>query len=148
MGMKASQLAGLITPRLVDRVTLRLPWPPSVNDYWGKKIMRKKSGAQFIMVFVARAGQQFLEKAAAMIIEQRSPRVEGRIAVMIHVFPPTRAARDLDNLGKAALDALKSCKVIEDDSYIDLLRFRRRAVRPGGELVVSIRRIDPQGELF
>ena len=147
VGMKASQVAHAIPSDVVDRVTLVLPWPPSVNHYWMSRVGGPRN-KPIVMRYIGPKGTEFRERSAAAIIAQGSPRIEGRLAVMIAVHAPTLAKRDLDNLGKAALDALTACGVIEDDSYIDLLRFRRRAVRPGGELVVRIRRIDPQGEMF
>lgn len=141
-----------IARTVCDRCTLVLPWPPSVNHYWSQKIIvpDPRSGKKpFVNVYIAEGGKAFRKNAEAAIVTQGNPKIAGRLAVRIAVHAPTKRARDLDNLGKAALDALKNAGVIEDDANIDLLTFRRRAVKPGGELVVRIRKYgENYGELF
>ncbi len=128
---------------------LVLPWPPSVNHYWKARIAGSKM-KPFIQHYIGEQGRAFRENALAAIMSQGSPHVSGRVAVRIEVHGPDRRARDLDNLGKAALDALAHAGVIENDSKIDALAYRRRAVKPNGELVVRIRRfgVNYAGELF
>ncbi len=57
-------------------------------------------------------------------LEERAHR-QLRLGAIL-VYPPDRRARDLDNLGKALLDALTKAGVYGDDSQIDHLTFARR----------------------
>lgn len=141
--MKASHVAAMIPPNLVDRVTLVLPWPPSMNRYWRSITIKGQA-----RVVLSADGREYRESVIGAVVAQRSPRVTGRVAVRVAAWVPDRRPRDLDNMFKAILDSLTHAGVIEDDSFIDTLAIRRRTVKPGGEVVVRIRRIDPQGELF
>lgn len=63
---------------------------------------------------------------------------EQRLRVDVLVYPPDRRKRDLDNLGKALLDALTKARVWADDSQIDVLTFSRKTIHRGGVVVVRI----------
>ena len=99
-----------------------LPWPPSVNKYWrmGRGRMHKSEAGK---AYAAEAGF----KARAMF--KRKP-FTGRLRVEIFAFPPDKRARDIDNLLKAPLDALKGI-CFDDDSQIDELMIMRDSGRLG-----------------
>lgn len=105
-----------------------LPWPPSVNHYWFSKGARRFIGAK---------GKAF-RSDVHLICLGKTYRFNGRLAIHIEARPPDRRARDLDNIGKAPLDALQHAGVYESDSQIDDLRIVRGPVCEGGELVVTI----------
>lgn len=91
-------------------VEINLPWPPSVNQYYrtfrGRMIL-SKSG---------RAYQSDVESLIA------GKTITGPVSVEIQAFRPDKRRRDLDNVLKAALDALTHIKIWEDDSQISDLR--------------------------
>jgi crossover junction endodeoxyribonuclease RusA len=64
-------------------------------------------------------------------------RVEGNLKVTIEAWRPDKRRRDLDNLFKAALDALAHAGVYDDDSQIVDLRIYW-APTIGGMLKVKI----------
>ena len=71
------------------------------------------------------------------------PKMEaGRLGIFIKAYPPDHRARDLDNLLKAPLDALKHAGVISDDSLIDQLFIVRCQVIKSGRLDITINLID------
>ena len=112
---------------------LLLPYPPSINHYYG----RKRGGN----LFVQQAGVVFrmaTAVAARKICPQgmKSPRMTGRIKVRIDLFPPDRRRRDLDNVLKCLLDALMYAGCYEDDSQIDDLRVVRCGVVKDGAVSV------------
>ncbi|NBW18494.1 MAG: RusA family crossover junction endodeoxyribonuclease [Caulobacteraceae bacterium] len=78
----------------MQHIQLLLPWPPSVNHYWGQSGKSR---------FISKRGQQF----RASVIESCKGVIalEGRLAVHITLFPPDRRKRDVDNILKALLDA-------------------------------------------
>ncbi len=110
-------------------LTVTLPYPPSVDHYYG----HTRTGR----VYVKPAGVSYKQIVKALWHAQGKPRVPGRLAVLALVYPPDRRVRDLDNLGKALLDALKA-GFIRDDGDIDDLRYTRCEVRKGGLVVVTI----------
>ncbi len=97
--------------------TYRLPFPPSVNHYY-----RSTSHG----VLISKAGRQY-RKDVAKLPRPLKP-LEGRLAMLVEIYPPDRARRDVDNLGKAILDACQHAGWYHDDGQIDDLRFVRRDV--------------------
>lgn len=131
-------------------LTISLPWPPSMNTYW-RSIMKGPLAGR---VLLSEKGREYRQQVAAAVLEQRVPvqLLTGKLAVWIHVLPPDRRARDLDNLLKGVLDGLHHAGVIRDDCDIDDLRVTRFAIRTGGELQIRISEMPGKatvsGELF
>lgn len=105
-------------------VTIRLPWPPSVNHYYG----RSKNGH----VYLKEAGRLYRRKAATEFARLGWPRLEGKVRVHLVLSPPDQRKRDIDNIRKAVYDALSDRKghwgIIADDADI---------VADGAEFAVS-----------
>lgn len=105
-------------------VSVWLPWPPSVNHYWGTRGKAR---------FIGAAGKAF---RAAVVAKWYAAREQGfgacRLKVTIDVFPPDKRKRDLDNILKAAFDALTHARAYEDDSQIDWFSVERKEVRRDG----------------
>lgn len=124
-------------------LTIRLPWPPSINSMYQQGIIggvHKKARAS---MFLSKAGKEYRLLAAEAIDEQRVPRrsLEGRLAVSAIAYPPDARIRDLDNLWKSALDVLKHCNVITDDGHIDDLHVKRAHQVVDGSFVIVVREI-------
>ena len=86
MKMVTSKFPDTITPC----ITLKLPWPPSVNNYYG----RTRTGS----VFIKKEGKVFRETVVAALAEfvrDREPLTQ-RLQVWIEAYPPDRRRRDLD----------------------------------------------------
>jgi crossover junction endodeoxyribonuclease RusA len=136
------------TPR---QATLELPFPPSVNKYWRSKIAGN-GRKSFIQHYIGEAGQRYTEDVIAAVWSRYGvlPKpLSCRLRVVIEATLPDRRKRDVDNLFKAVLDALKHAKVYRDDSQIDDLRIIRGPVVPPGKLIVLIEEIvEPQQRLF
>lgn len=113
---------------------LVLPWPPSVNTYYRSLSKGPLAGR----VLISEKGRAYRAETSAIMQRRGLCLPAGRLRVMIDAYPPDRRRRDLDNLLKAALDALVHGGAIEDDSLIDDLRIRRGEVRQGGELRILI----------
>lgn len=113
---------------------ITLPWPPSANHYW------RHVGSR---VLISREGRQY-RKAVCAALWLHPPigqldLLEGRLEVIIKVYPPDCRRRDLDNLAKALLDALEHAGAYKDDSQIDRLVIERGKIVPEGRVVVKIR---------
>lgn len=114
----------------------KLPFPPSVNHYW-RHISKGPSAGR---VLISEEGRAYRTNCAAAVLEQRVPRhtLSGKLSVVVYASPPDRRRRDLDNLLKSSLDALKHCGLIADDGDIDELHVLRGPVEKGGSLLVNI----------
>lgn len=108
-----------------------LPWPPSNNTYYavvrGRKVLSAK-------------GRQYREAVAQQARDELWPAYAQSVAVEIEAWMPDRRRRDLDNILKAALDALTHAQVWIDDSQVDDLRIYR-APQLGGMLKVTIKEL-------
>lgn len=112
---------------------LTIPYPPSLNHYY------RRVGSRTL---ISREGREYRRAICGLLAcgngRIRKPPAGGRIALAMDAFPPDLRRRDLDNLLKCTQDSLAQAGVYEDDSQIDLLLTRRRAVVPGGRLDVQV----------
>lgn len=112
---------------------LTIPFPPSVNTYWGFRgshrylTARAKTFKDMVQAEYVRSGLDSFSNA--------------RLSVTIQLYPPDRRVRDIDNVVKSTLDALCQAGVFEDDGQIDVLHVTREKVIKWGAAVVSIEKI-------
>ena len=106
-----------------------LPYPPSINHYYRRVGFR---------TLISREGRCYRREVVARLAARRVNPLRGRLSVVVHVFPPDRRKRDLDNALKCLLDSLQHAGVFVDDSQIDDLRIRRGPVVPAGKVLVFI----------
>lgn len=129
-----------------------LPWPPSVNTYWRHNVIggdtkKARETGKFkkphAAVFLSEGGRNYRTHAILSMNVQRVPKgaLRGRLAVHIVAYPPDQRGRDLDNLPKGVLDALKHAGVIRDDEDIDDLHIVRGPVRRDGLLDMLVSEI-------
>lgn len=111
----------------MNRLTLELPWPPSMNRMW------RNVGGRTLL---CKPGRDYRQQVAMLVRERHQ--ITSRLSVAITAYPPDRRRRDLDNMLKAPLDALTHAGVWLDDSQIDRLSISRGEVCKGGRLVVTI----------
>jgi len=112
-------------------VTYRLPWPPSVNHYYG----HRGNGSRYIR----ERGALYRREVWALVCSSGPPpEYAGRLWVKIECFPPDKRHRDLDNILKALLDALELARVFVDDNQIDRLELTRHQPVARGSVVVTI----------
>ena len=111
---------------------LRLPWPPSSNDF---KIPHPKHRG---MYFLTKRAKQFRDDVGWLCAgARRFGTAEVEIDVVLH--PPDRRARDADNFGtKALFDALQAARIFEDDVQVHSYRVTKGSVAKGGLLLVKI----------
>lgn len=120
-------------PRAVQSVCIELPWPPTVNTYWRSIILKGR-----VRVLVSAAGRDYRERVKKAVERQGVGVVEGRLYVRVVCHPPDKRARDLDNLPKGLLDALKAAGVFRDDADIDELHLVRAGKVEGGKVHVLV----------
>lgn len=98
-------------------ITLRLPWPPSINHYW----RHTKYGH-----YISQEGKNYRTVVHyACLTHHKRFTADDRLCVHIDAYPPDRRRRDIDNLIKSLLDALQHAHVYPDDNQIDKLSIER-----------------------
>lgn len=123
-------------------LNLILPWPPSVNQYWRHPSKGPLAGRHLI----SEQGRSYRGRVLNQLTaEGHRHKIVDRLAVSILCHPPDRRRRDLDNVLKAALDAMVFAGVMLDDSQIDRLAIERRDVQAPGRLEITIERITNGG---
>lgn len=111
-----------------DRVTIRLPYPPSVNHLFAGKTRR----------FASVAYKRWQAKADAALLEQRPlPRFTDRVVLTMTFGRPDRRTRDIGNLEKAVSDRLVHNGVLADDSLIERLTLAW-GVEPGCKVEIEL----------
>jgi crossover junction endodeoxyribonuclease RusA len=113
-----------------NKINLTIPFPPSVNTYWGFK------GSQR---FLTSRAKVFKGVVAAEFLKSGFDGFgTDRLAITIKLYPPDRRVRDIDNVVKSTLDALCQCGVFVDDGQIDILHVTRESVVKWGAAEIFI----------
>jgi len=109
---------------------LILPYPPSVNTYWGFR------GSHRYLTNKAKVFKQ--EVWAAYTNSKHKSFGSHRLSVSILLHAPDKRIRDIDNVIKSLLDALCQAGAFKDDSQVDRLYISRGSVFKGGQCEVVI----------
>lgn len=100
-----------------------IPYPPSVNTYYrhvGPRVLISRDGRKYRMMVVSRLGG--------------IKPLEGDLALTVHLYPPDRRRRDVDNTLKSFMDALVHAGAMRDDSQVKILHVEMLEPYPGGKL--------------
>lgn len=109
---------------------LTIPYPPSVNTYWGFQGNRR---------FLTKKAKDFKDMVRCEFLLSHEKSFEkNRLKIEIKLFPPDKRIRDIDNSIKSCLDALCQAGVFEDDSQVDVLIVNRGEIIKGGKAIVTI----------
>ena len=126
----------LWTINMDNDIILYLPWPPTINDYYG----------------VTRQGQRFLKtrattyrKDVAQALHEQCPALflDEHLFMEVYLYPPDNRKRDLDNYMKGLLDALTEGGLWEDDSLIDQLHIYRGVTTARGKVRIELSEAGP-----
>lgn len=127
---------------MISTIVLTLPPPPSANKIWRNLGDRVLKSAEY---------RRWLALANAAIPLGARGAITGRCKVTIIADRPDRRARDIDNLAKPILDALKPQKdlplkgVIRDDHLVAPLTLDWSSDEPvkDPKVRVTIERLEP-----
>lgn len=128
---------------MIDPVELALPFPPSVNDYYGKTCVKsKRTGKQRVVVFIAKAGRKF-RCDVQMICEANQVIGFGltRIQMLVVLHPPTAREVDIDNFFKGLFDSLEHAAVFFNDRQIKCLGTIMAHPVHGGRVNITIKEL-------
>ncbi len=122
---------------------LDLPWPPSMNAYWGLRLT--KQGQRIIVVTKKGTDYQKLVRSLVAMRWMHGP-ICYKVAMLIEVWAPSeqyseggRWFFDIDNRCKPVLDALAKAGVLQNDKLVRDVRIVDRGVDPPGKIKVWIR---------
>jgi crossover junction endodeoxyribonuclease RusA len=109
---------------MTDKLILKLPFPPTVNHVWKHACVKGK-----LRSYMTERGKAYRHECIILIKQQNrgSQPFTGRLHVTVELHVPNdNRRRDIDNLAKAALDALTAGGVWNDDEQIDILHLVRK----------------------
>ena len=116
-------------------LNLIIPFPPSVNTYWGFKGSRRFLTSR-AKAFKTLVNTEFLRSGHEGFASDR-------LKITIELYPPDRRIRDIDNVVKSTLDALCQSGVFVDDGQIDVLHVERKDVIKWGAAKMNLQCLAP-----
>jgi crossover junction endodeoxyribonuclease RusA len=141
-------------------VRLTLPWPPSVNHYWGKRVIfpavidmqrqvkqhgwdgffRWIQSRSRVSEYLTTRAKDYQADVMEIVLRARANKhLQGPLRMVVRAFPPDRRERDLSNIYKAVEDALQASGVFESDyQVVEHLARREREVVTAGRVVVIL----------
>ena len=117
--------------------TYLLPWPPSLNHYWGNRVA-EKDGKTYVHTYRTKRANEYREAVAVAVFTQGPVIFDGQLVVTLEIARPDNLRRDLDNLPKGILDSLTAAQVWGDDSQIYGLLIAWVPNKADGEVRVTI----------
>jgi crossover junction endodeoxyribonuclease RusA len=97
--------------------TLELPYPPSVNHYWGQRGKIR---------FLTAKAKKFRQDVTSIVQEYHCDNdLDGRFKLEIVGYPPDRRKRDVDNIVKPVLDAFEHANVYTNDVCVTQLHVHK-----------------------
>lgn len=118
----------------MNTYNITLPWPPSNNRYY-----RHNRGRTHIST----EGQAYRDRVAQIIKDEMLDiGITAPVKIRIECHMPDRRRRDLDNLQKAAFDALTKSGFWQDDQQVDDYRVKRMPIVKGGKLHLTITELE------
>lgn len=108
---------------------VRLPFPPTINHYYGRD---PRNGHPYL----TKRAKQY-RRQVALVMAGESTFGKARLAVKVEAHPP-RQIGDLDNLLKPLLDALEHAGVFDNDKQVADLRIVRKHPVAAGAVEVQI----------
>ena len=142
-----------------------LPWPPSVNHYWGKEIMlpaeyeiSRNIGTDGFYRWLKRnsRAKEYLTQEAkdfrtivGLLVNVGKCGVgfKASLSMVMRVYPPDRRRRDLSNLYKAVEDALEAAGVfVNDEQIVEHHSKKMVETVKGGAIMVRIQSLVTKAE--
>lgn len=118
----------------MNTYNITLPWPPSNNRYY-----RHNRGRTHIST----EGTAYRQAVGKIISDGLlNIRTESPLKIRIECHMPDRRRRDLDNLQKAAFDALTKAGFWMDDCQVIDYRVVKMPIVKGGKLELTITELE------
>lgn len=122
----------------MDNFTITVPFPPSVNTYWGTRVVGKGKRS-FVQRYINEAGKKFRTAVLEQfLVDDIRTTLSGPLAGTLDLYPPCNRRRDWDNFNKGLFDALGHAGLYDDDSQIIDMRVRMHPKKPPGCAIVTL----------
>lgn len=123
-----------------------LPYPPSVNHYWGHKVFKNRYGKSLVQTYITKDGTQYQKTAGEILKLSINPLyrksgifpLNGDLIVEERFWMPDHRKRDLDNVQKALWDTITKARIWVDDSQVKDVRQSFAGVCKDGMTLIRI----------
>lgn len=117
-----------------DGYLLHLPFPPSVNSYYGLSCQGKAPRK-----YVKEKGKIY-RQTVQEIIQKKDLELRANIplSVTVTMTPPDNRVHDIDNILKCLFDSLTHANFWQDDSYVRELHMNYAAPSKTGSVLVYV----------
>ena len=88
---------------------VNLPWPPTVNHYWGVRGLRR---------YLTKRAKDFRQDVIDVCDNSECIYPTQRLSLHLKLFMPDNRRRDIDNVSKGILDSLAYAGCYNDDCQI------------------------------
>jgi len=116
---------------MTEALTLRLPYPPALNNLYRNAPGRGRVATQRYLTWSRHAGNELLSQ-----VRGRRPVFLGMVEVDIRLSRPDKRRRDIDGTGKAILDRLTGIAYTDDSQVVDLRLRWADGAKPGAIVIV------------
>lgn len=119
-----------------DEYIVALPFPPSVNNYYGITC-----NARIPHKYIKERGRLYREEVVK-IIKEKELELRANVPLYVHVTltPPDNRVHDIDNILKCLFDSLSHANFWDDDKYVRKLSMdyveKEHYEKPGSVLVM------------
>ncbi len=123
-----------------DEFLFSLPFPPSINSYYGYTCIGRTIRQAIAKVFIRDKGRDY-RKLVIEIIKQKNLEINANVPleVTITLTPPDNRVHDIDNVLKCLFDSLSHANFWQDDRYVRKLNMDYREdikyTKPGSVLI-------------
>jgi crossover junction endodeoxyribonuclease RusA len=120
-----------------ETLTLKFPWPPSVNGYWGNRVAQKRVVGKYL----TDDAREFRDAVIAIVLQHfgKYPEpIRGDVILDIVLHPPDKRRRDGDNYNKGLWDAMRHARLFADDDQVHSYRVTKAPPVKGGLVIVKL----------
>jgi len=123
----------------MSEYVIALPFPPSVNSYYGHTCIGAK-GRAIAKIYIKERGRNYRQDVIKIIKDKELDLMANiPLEVSIKVTPPDNRIHDIDNILKCLFDSLSHAKFWEDDRFVRKLAMefveKDHYEKPGSVLV-------------
>lgn len=123
-----------------DEYLFSLPFPPSINSYYGHTCIGKAIRQAVAKIYIKDKGREY-RKDVIEIIKNKKLDIKANVPleVTITLTPPDNRVHDIDNVLKGLFDSLTHAEFWEDDKWVRKLTMDYREdikyTKPGSVLI-------------